>query len=97
MQQITRRNMLKRSAGSAVVASGAVTLAKPTYARIGANEEIQIGVIGFNGQGRSHIRGHQGADGVRVSALCDVDERIWGKGEKSLERAGEFLRRVIPS
>ena len=53
-----------------------------------SNEEIQIGVIGFNGRGGSHIRGHQSADGVRVSALCDVDERIWGKGEKSLERAG---------
>ena len=48
MQQITRRNMLKHSAGSAVVASGVVTLAKPTYARIGANEEIQIAVIGFS-------------------------------------------------
>ena len=88
MQQITRRNMLKRSAGSAVVASGVVTLATPTYGRIGANEEIQIGVIGFNGQGRSHIKGHQSAPGVRVSALCDVDERIWGKGEKALEGAG---------
>ena len=88
MQKITRRKVLKRSAGVVTAAAGAVTLVKPTYGRLGANDEIQVGVVGFNGQGRSHIRNHQKAPGARVTALCDVDERVWAKGEKTLEGAG---------
>jgi predicted dehydrogenase len=88
MQQITRRRLLKKSAGSAVVAAGTIALAKPTYAKLGKNEEIQIGVMGFNGRGKSHIDEHQKAEGVNVTALCDVDERIWGDGQKRLENAG---------
>ena len=89
MQRVTRRKLLKRSARSAAVIAGSITLVKPTFARLGANEEIQIGVVGFYGQGRRHITNHQQADGVRVVALCDVDERIWqSKGQKTLEEAG---------
>ena len=55
----TDRSRPKKSAGSAVVAAGTITLAKPTYAKLGKNEEIQVGVMGYNGRGKSHIQAHQ--------------------------------------
>jgi predicted dehydrogenase len=42
----------------------------------GANDAIRVAVVGFNGQGGSHISAFSGMKGVRVVALCDVDEKV---------------------
>jgi predicted dehydrogenase len=43
---------------------------------IGANSDIRVGVIGIHAQGRSHINAYRKMPGVRLVALCDVDELV---------------------
>lgn len=80
--QITRRSFLTRAA----LAGAAVSLPARIYSQApGANSDIRIGVIGFNGRGQSHISAYTGMKGVRLVALCDVDNNVLEKGVKQLQ------------
>jgi len=81
MKSITRRDFVK-----SYVAAGA-TLALPFSRVRGANDNIRVAVVGFRGQGGSHIGSFRGSKGARVVALCDVDENIIeGEVKKFKER-----------
>ena len=74
MRRITRRGFIKGS----VVAG--VSLALP-YSRVrGANDDIRVAVVGFNGHGKTHINSFRRLPGVRVVALCDVDRDVLDSG-----------------
>jgi predicted dehydrogenase len=73
MKNITRRAFLKRSA----LGAGLVTLSPRSWARVpGANEDIRVAVVGFNGRGADHISEWEKIKGVRLAALCDVDSKV---------------------
>ncbi|MCS6923329.1 MAG: Gfo/Idh/MocA family oxidoreductase [Fimbriimonadales bacterium] len=82
MEQITRRTFLERS-GRAIVsaAAGLTVLRSWSYS---PNDTIGIGIIGLNGQGKTHMRQFSEIEGVRIVALCDVDERV-------LQQAGAMV------
>ena len=78
---LTRRNFLK----SAAIGAAALSLDACTRMNVrGANDDIRVAVIGFNGRGAGHIRTLQGMKGVRVVALCDVDSKVLDKGVKTV-------------
>jgi predicted dehydrogenase len=52
----------------------------------GANGDIRIAVVGFNGRGMSHIQGFSSLPGVRVVALCDADSQVLAKGVAQLKK-----------
>jgi predicted dehydrogenase len=73
--KISRRDFAKAAAGSA----GAVALSSlmPSHV-LGANDRIQMAVIGIGGMGTGHVGGlvkRAQADNVRVAAVCDVYQR----------------------
>ena len=70
MSRITRRDFVKAS-----IAAG-VTLALPFSRARGANDDLRVAVVGFNGQGGGHINRFHDTSGVRVVAICDVDEKV---------------------
>jgi predicted dehydrogenase len=73
MNNMTRRTFLKRSA----LAAGVMGFAARSWAQVpGANEDIRVAVVGFNGRGRSHISSWLKTKGVRLTALCDVDSKV---------------------
>lgn len=87
-----RREFIKKSvAGTAAVALGGVGLSAKTYASvIGANERINMAVIGIRGQGFGHInRWCSLSDNrnVRLKTLCDVDESLYDERVKAVEEA----------
>src|SRR5262245_40700767 len=83
--KLTRRSFLSRS----LAAGAAVSLPARIYAQApGANSDIRVGVIGFNGRGKDHIGGLSGVKGVRVAALCDVDYKVLEGGKAQLEKKG---------
>ena len=85
MQQ-TRRSFLK----SSIAASAALSLPARLYsAAVGANEDIRIGVIGFNGRGQDHISNYLKQKGARIVALCDVDTAVLDKGVAQLKAKGQ--------
>lgn len=86
-----RRDFIKKSVmGAAGIAIGGMGFSAKSYASIvGANDRINIAVIGFNGRGRAHIDAWTGMDGVKIKTLCDVHTEILSSGVKSVkEKAG---------
>ena len=78
----TRRSFLK----STLAASAAVSLPARIHAAApGANSDVRIGMIGFNGRGQAHISGYMGLKGIRITAMCDVDTTVLDKGSAQLK------------
>jgi predicted dehydrogenase len=85
---ITRRQFLRDGA----FAAAAVGLAARSWAGVaGANDDIRIAVVGFNGQGRGDLEGLRKVSGVRVVALCDVDRHVLEAEAKKFRDRGESI------
>src|SRR5436305_926351 len=41
---------------------------------LGANDKINMAVIGVGGRGNDHIKAYAGLPGARIAALCDIDQ-----------------------
>lgn len=76
MNKITRRAFLKQS----TLGAGILSLPARSWARVvGANDDIRVAVIGFNGRGADHISAWEKMKGVRLAALCDADSQVLGR------------------
>jgi len=85
MQTLSRRGFLKTS----LAASASLALPLPSWSQTpGANDDIRVAVVGFNGQGGSHISSLTKLKGVRLVALCDVDKAVLDKNVKQLDAKG---------
>ncbi|MCH7903224.1 MAG: Gfo/Idh/MocA family oxidoreductase [Armatimonadetes bacterium] len=84
----TRRELLK----TGLYAAGAVALGP--YTRIlGSNDDVRIAVIGFRGRGGGLMSSFEGIDGVKVVALCDVDQGVLDR--EAAKRPGVFATRDL--
>jgi predicted dehydrogenase len=70
MSQTSRRTFLQASALSALSATRAW----------GANDRINVAVIGVGGRGRNHVEEYAKQQGARIYALCDVDQANLERG-----------------
>jgi len=93
MNSITRRDFLRvtalaaGSAGLLPALTGCRT-AQPASTRLrirGANEDIRVAVVGFGGRGKNHIEEFNNMPGVRLAALCDVDQEILEREAKKFQ------------
>ncbi len=79
----SRRTFLKSTAAAATV------LGFPAFLRSQSpNSEIRVGMVGFKGRGGNHISDLQKIAGVKIVALCDVDEKVLAKGKDELGKKG---------
>jgi predicted dehydrogenase len=92
-QHFSRRDFLKTSTfTTAGVALGAVSgLSAKNYTRIlGANDRLNVAVVGVRSRGAAHIASLSVCDNVRISHLCDVDQRFLDEASNTVqERLGE--------
>ena len=66
--------------GTAGIGIGGMGLSAKSYASIlGANERVNVAVIGIHGMGQNHIAAYSGLKDTRVSALCDVDSNLFNE------------------
>ncbi len=72
-----RRNFIKLTATGALTTAASPLLWGNSQKWKGANDRINVAVIGIRGMGQSHIKSYQNLDNVRVAALCDVDENLF--------------------
>ena len=90
-----RRNFIKKTAmGTAVITIGGMGFSAKSYGSIqGANDRINLAVIGIRGQGGGHINswcGMKDSKNVRLRTLCDVDEQYFApKSKVVLDKTGE--------
>jgi len=75
-----RRTFIRKTAiGTAGVSMGLTAFSARSYGRIlGANDRINIGIIGLRGRGQNHLESFSGMynDGVYVKTVCDVDSQF---------------------
>ncbi len=87
-----RRDFIKKTlVGTAGIAIGGVGFSAKSYASImGANERINVAVIGYHGQGGTHIRSWcklKDDKNVFLKTLCDVDEQFYPEKAKQVQDA----------
>jgi predicted dehydrogenase len=90
-----RRDFIKKSLmGTAGIAIGGMGFSAKSYASImGANDLINVAVVGINGRGVSHINAWselKKSHKVRLKTLCDTDERLFAARSKMVvDKTGE--------
>lgn len=55
---------------------------------LGANDRVNVGVVGLGGRGRAHVTNWQQVPGAQVSALCDVDQASLERGQALVQKEG---------
>jgi predicted dehydrogenase len=74
----SRRRFIKATAGLAGALMSRTVL--------GANGDIRVAVIGLGGKGSQHVKVFRQLPGVRVVALCDVDQKRLAERVKSFDK-----------
>ncbi len=90
MKTTNRREFIRQGAlGTAGITIGAMGFSAKSYAAIrGANERINVGVIGIRNQGTVHLNSWcslKDSHNVQVRALCDPDEQLFAPALKLVE------------
>ncbi|MDH5399443.1 MAG: Gfo/Idh/MocA family oxidoreductase, partial [Cyclobacteriaceae bacterium] len=87
----SRRSFIKKTAAGATgvtLGASAMAFSAKSYGSIlGANDRINISVIGTRGQGHGHLRrwAEMAKDkNVFVHTICDVDENLWDERIKTV-------------
>lgn len=89
MKNMNRRSFLRNTA----LTAAAFSLPTYSWAQVkGANDDIRVAIVGFNGQGSGDMEGFRKVKGVRVVALCDVDKNVLAGGEKKFRDRGEPIQ-----
>ena len=93
MSSSNRRDFIKKSAmtAGAVVAAPIV---KSGFARNLPSNQVNVAVVGFGGRGQSHYKEFAQQKNVKVVALCDVDERLFARGIKAVEKIAGYRPRT---
>lgn len=90
-----RRDFIKKSLlGGAGLAVTGMSMSAKSYARVkGANDRLQLAVIGIRGQGTNHINQFcklKESRNVQIKTLCDVDESLYAEKIKIVQdRTGD--------
>jgi len=101
-KEISRRQFLSSSTQVAAGVLAATTLASctslqpapvPKGRAYGASERINMAIIGIRGRGNGLARGFAGIPNVHVKTLCDIDERLFPKRVKEIEK----IQGLVPS
>ncbi|MBL8213078.1 MAG: Gfo/Idh/MocA family oxidoreductase [Bryobacterales bacterium] len=82
MNNTTRRSMLQTLGGAAAIA----TQARPI---LGANDRVNLAIVGLGGRGTDHLNEYNKLD-CRVAAVCDVNQAAQERAQTLVERAKGF-------
>ncbi|NLY02117.1 MAG: Gfo/Idh/MocA family oxidoreductase [Rhodopirellula sp.] len=96
MNRSSRRSFFKRSAAASAAFTASLGIS-PWLRAAGANEDIRFAVVGvgsrvkIGGMGRNEIRSFRQIPGVRIVALCDVDDANLGPEIESFQKRNETV------
>lgn len=85
-----RRDFIKKGViGTAGVAMSGLALSPKSYASVvGANDRVNVAVVGVHGRGKSHINAWcklQKSQNVLLKTLCDTDETLFEPRAKTVQ------------
>ena len=88
----SRRTFIKTSAAGVVtlLAGGKLSSfgAMDYRSIMGANERLNIAVVGFHNRGMGLIRACTHLENVKITALCDIDQRLFANAVAEIEKRG---------
>lgn len=88
--EMNRREFVKTSSGAAAAAMAA-PMVFPNSAK-GANDTVNVAVLGVHGRGKNHIRGFMNLDNVNVVTICDPDMNVLEERANDCEK--EYGKKV---
>ena len=90
MSNTSRRTFIKQVGATGLgMTLGGLTFSARSYANIiGANERVNVAIMGTNGRGAGMARSFQNIPEANVAIICDVEETALNKGVESTKRAG---------
>lgn len=80
MESTTRRNLMRSAAAAAVIHA-------PLSRVLGANERVNLAVVGVGGRGTNHLQEYVKIPGARVAAIVDVNQAAQEKAVALVEKA----------
>ncbi len=85
---ISRRDFINRGAKTAagVAAASAVMGTMIPQKALGANDRVNMAVIGLRGRGGNHIEEWAKIPGVQIKTICDIDENLFPKRIEQVTR-----------
>ncbi|MHC4434972.1 MAG: Gfo/Idh/MocA family protein, partial [Planctomycetota bacterium] len=89
MSSSNRRDFMKKSAVT-VGAAVAAPIVKSGFAQNTPSNRVNVAVVGFGGRGQAHYKEFAQLKDVKVVALCDVDERLFQRGVRAIERIAGY-------
>jgi predicted dehydrogenase len=84
-KNLSRRSFIKRT-GAGLAVAGAMPAYVPQSA-FGANDRVNLAVIGVHGQGGGHLNGFGKLENVHIKTICDVDENLFAGRVKDVQEA----------
>ncbi|HEY3740365.1 MAG TPA: Gfo/Idh/MocA family oxidoreductase, partial [Bryobacteraceae bacterium] len=68
--------------------ASAVALTAASYSRVlGANDKINVAVVGLGGRGRNHMDFYSQIPDCRIAAVCDVNQEALERGQAQVLKA----------
>src|SRR5438477_6885502 len=77
------RNMAESSRRSFLLAGAAALSARRV---IGANDKVNIGIVGIGGRGNDHNKSYATLPDARIVALCDVNQAALETGQAAVQK-----------
>lgn len=91
-EQLSRRTFLKTVSAATVATTAPMFIPQQVF---GANDRINLAVLGVHGRGKSHISGFMKLKNVQVTTLCDPDLNVLQERGKSFrEKYGKKVKLV---
>ncbi len=89
MTNTNRRNFLKTATAAGVGMIAAPQISKAGISNLSQNKsEVNIAFIGVGNRGRSHLKRTAATEGVKISAICDIDPEAVNLTKNLLKDSG---------
>src|SRR5262245_31146115 len=105
MSPVDRRDFLRHAPalaagfsplGSAARAGDDDEQGPKSVRRVGSHDTIRLAVLGVRGRGMDHVSGFGNVDDVRITTICDVDEKVIGKAMAAVEKRYGAKPKYVP-
>ena len=63
---------------------------------MGANDRVNVAVVGLGGRGRNHMTEYAKLPDARIAALCDVDQAALERGEAVVALESTVISHGLP-
>jgi predicted dehydrogenase len=98
MKKVNRREFIKKSAvtaGGLIIAGSTSNAFYIQKGKTSPNDQINIAVVGLHNRGKGHYGAYAKMPNVKITAVCDVDERLFPEAVNAVEKLGGYKPKTV--